>query len=909
VSSVAVTELGKSPSVAREPGVDWAVSRQGMKSVYPIALSGTSAGLVWLCCVAVLSGSPAQAHCAARSSSVQMKPAGQAQTQSSPVKTPRLDCPRAAAATWYSRPVTDRGPSRTLGFLAATCLLTVAALCSFSGQVEARTVQMPVGSIAVPVVSKGVVCGALAPGWSLEGDGRRVKPPGKLPADSALRQFTVRVASRADACANSSETVTLVATERWPQIDESGVEFYPDEGRVELRGRSLKNVQIVWQDETPSSNAGASGKEADAKNKDTLWRAEPCIEPNEKEKGQQTCAVPLSRSLRTDVELSWRPAHAVVAPDVVNFDGLGNRVSPARFRLRPARTVMTSRLVNRDGVDISSGSARVPLTHPESVAFADCAPARCEATGTGVFVRAVPGPAQEVRVRLRFAPRVYRLEEGQRVTSTLVTLPLLACPLSVVSGPLLRNVAQPRFVVRLDARCGSEAGGLKWAVSGEPARVHRVVKKDNEVYVLLGTERIMRDRVTITASRADGGIIGSSRESTVPKPLPRVSLQLVGHGPVTFIPTNRDATVSVAPAGKGARFVVVPVAGAYQVIARDSESGEDASVAVRGDANSGGFASLRFGYQVTTLPAELAGVNLAVISEPVQRQVRQASVPAPFSFAGGELKNSQEPLAAFVCSDSKGNPKAVKPGKPHRVPLEARESCRVIIHRERLRAEDGLQEVVLNVDVADAGGKTRPEVGIRERLVLRPGAEPKVYWIRGVEQFDRIVVSLSHVVDEQRYVLSPTTREGLPSIQWVAIIEGGRFRLYATAAIPSGLFRVNEPSGQIRLNFGVLSRLTMLDEFGKENLLGAEIGVMGMGLIPSRSNLSEYPPTLSLVAGIGVRVPLGSGAAVGVHGWFSYEFRNDFEYQVSDGGPFRQASRFAFIFGPSISIGNVGTNL
>jgi hypothetical protein len=39
-------------------------------------------------------------------------------------------------------------------------------------------------------------------------------------------------------------------------------------------------------------------------------------------------------------------------------------------------------------------------------------------------------------------------------------------------------------------------------------------------------------------------------------------------------------------------------------------------------------------------------------------------------------------------------------------------------------------------------------------------------------------------------------------------------------AIPAGLYRINQPNGQLTLNFGVLSRLTWLDRHGKEGLLG-----------------------------------------------------------------------------------------
>jgi hypothetical protein len=214
-------------------------------------------------------------------------------------------------------------------------------------------------------------------------------------------------------------------------------------------------------------------------------------------------------------------------------------------------------------------------------------------------------------------------------------------------------------------------------------------------------------------------------------------------------------------------------------------------------------------------------------------------------------------------------------------------------------------------------GGRRPEASFTERMILVPGGEAREIPLKGgTEEFDRILVRVSHVLDESRYALSPTGRQGLPSIQWPLAIEGGRLRLYATAAIPAGLYRINKPTGQLTLNFGVLSRLTWLNDRGKEGLLGAEIGLMGMGLI-QRPGAIDYPPTIGAVAGMGIRVPLGGGAAVGVHVWAAYEFREAFNYRTDLkaatnrqlSAVCKRAPRVAFIFGPSISIGNVGTNL
>jgi hypothetical protein len=144
----------------------------------------------------------------------------------------------------------------------------------------------------------------------------------------------------------------------------------------------------------------------------------------------------------------------------------------------------------------------------------------------------------------------------------------------------------------------------------------------------------------------------------------------------------------------------------------------------------------------------------------------------------------------------------------------------------------------------------------------------------------------------------------LPAAQWSVIVGQGHLRFYATAAIPTGLFRITPPSDVLTLNFGALSRLTWLNREGQEGLLGLELGAMGIGLAAT----PDFPRTLAILGGLGVGVPIGnrgetSQASVNLHAWIAYELRKDFP----PSGP--PASHWSFLFGPSITIGNIGTNL
>lgn len=552
-------------------------------------------------------------------------------------------------------------------------------------------------------------------------------------------------------------------------------------------------------------------------------------------------------------------------------------------------------------MDVSQGTGVLPLAHPEAVASVDCGLARCELGEGGILVRGIPAQATQIAVTARLSPR-FAISRGEHTeSSSSGNFALLRCPLSVVSGPPLRDADEPQILVKVAERCKSSAR-LRWSIGTEPAAVVREVHTDDGDYVLLRTGLLAGGSVTISASRSDSvaGVVGSVTTPTIPAPRPDSTLELPGHGPIDFIPTNRDALWSVGGVPH-ARFLPLELPGAYTL-----RTEKDRNL-LRGNRKSRGFVSLRYAYRRDDLPKEFADVNLAILSETVERPLREASVPVAFAATA----TRKEPIAEFLCADAHGNPHALTPGKPAQIPYSARSTCRVVIHQERVSPEDGQQQVVLEIEVTKAGGGKRSDASVNEHMVLRPGGEPRIFFLKGVtEQFDQIEVRLSHVVDETRYVLDTSGKQEPPSVQWSAIIEGGHVRLYVSLNVPAGLYRINEPAASMTLNFGVLGRLTWLNRQGKEGLLGLETGVLGASLIPQQYLTTlPFPPTLVTLLGIGLRVEVGQGAAVGVHLWGAYEFRSAYAYTSSNGTAHADATHWSLLFGPSISIGNIGTNL
>ncbi len=110
----------------------------------------------------------------------------------------------------------------------------------------------------------------------------------------------------------------------------------------------------------------------------------------------------------------------------------------------------------------------------------------------------------------------------------------------------------------------------------------------------------------------------------------------------------------------------------------------------------------------------------------------------------------------------------------------------------------------------------------------------------------------------------------------------------------------------LTLSFGVLSRLTWLDTDGHEGFLRLEAGIMAIGLAKDDTGDTGQSLTqVGAVCGLGISVPIANRASptqasINLHGWL--------EESISASGT-DPGRRDAFIFGPSISIGNVGTNL
>ncbi len=683
--------------------------------------------------------------------------------------------------------------------------------------------------------------------------------------------------------------IELIATGRFPQIDLASITLSVDEGRLDLRGRGLRGVGIHWQE---TDHAGD----------------DRCTMPETPAGGPLTerCSFGVARGLAADgsgVTFSWFPAGGrAMGADVATFDATGRRAPPAEVVLRPARFLLSTLVPPNVSIDLVGDASRVPLSHPEAAASVDCGAANCELAGGAIVVRSVKNLGQTLPLRVRLVPHVFFAKGDTVDAAPSFQIGVLPCAMAIASGDALRAVDDSNVVVKLDSRCAAEAPSLRFAVGTQAARVLKIVPDAQGAYVLLRVGRVEGDELAVTALRGemDASIVGVARARTRAAPQPRATLELENGGPIDFIPTNRKAIVRFASAEDHANLVLLPLDGVYDVLAAPD------ATAIRGVKGAAGFVALRFAYRVETLPAALATTDLAVLTEPIELALKEANVPAPI---GASAASDKQPLVELLCGDGEGGTRVVKPGTTTHIPYRARDTCRLIFHKERLSPEDGAQRLNLAIDVSRIDGDARPDAHVSQPIVLRPGGEPRYSYIKGIKgQFDRVTVRLAQDNDESHYVGTGEIRADAPAVQWSIIAGEGHARIYATTAIPTGLYRVSDRphSGILTLNFGALERLTWLDSEGRDGFVGLEAGVMAVGLAGDQSSTGQPLTQVSTVWGIGLSVPIANRAlatetSINLHAWAEYEISRDIGQEP--GNP------FGFVFGPSISIGNIGANL
>lgn len=757
-------------------------------------------------------------------------------------------------------------------------LLTFLGLAGAVTPAHASTIVAPVGGNAIPLGARRVVCASPndMQGWSIIPGGRKVKPP----TQTGMQPIDIKIAADLASCVNKTDTLSLVAVDAWPSIDLPSVILRVDAGRVDVSGRNLRGVSMSWK------AGGKSGSDA-------------CHDPQINRDKSEACAFSIEREISanpSEIALSFLPSGIPTGDDVITYNAMGRRIRLDQFNITPAKIVVLNLLPDDTAMDAEIDTVHLPLKHAEAISSVECSDAMCEISGTDLLVRNVRSSDENLNVQINLRPHVYVQEKNQLSNTATTTVGIRRCPVSLASSLPLRNIVGQNVVLKVGGRCKQEKG-LRFFVSGNPAKIIDSYQNDDYTYNVIHLENAPTNDLNISMQR-NNSIVGSVKIMTRAAPSLHALFELPDFGFIDFIPSNRNAKLSLPPMSDGGALVPIPVDGVYTV-----QTDDKGAYHVRGLASTTGWISLRLAYRDKSLPLPLRDTNLAELTEAVERSIHPASIPIPLA----TQSISDKPLLELTCGDKKGSIKKIIPGQATAVPFYDRDTCRLILHRERLSPEDGDQALNVAVNVVGSDGITRNESTINQRIILKAGSEPKYMYINGVAApFDRVIVRVSLLSDDSRYAVAADDKLNAPQVQWSIIMGTNKLRLFATAALPTGLFRVADRnhSGLYGLNAGVLMRLVGLTPDGFEIPVGLEAGVVVVGI--TGDSTPSPNGHLALVSGLSISIPIAnwgrvSQAAISLHMLAEYEVTRAFMHNA--GTP------WGFIFGPSISLGNVGYNL
>ena len=537
-------------------------------------------------------------------------------------------------------------------------------------------------------------------------------------------------------------------------------------------------------------------------------------------------------------------------------------------------------------IDAFADGAVVPLRHADLVAAVDCAPAVCVVDGNSLLVSSVPAGASSLAIRVRLAPHVALRKGSGAETAPVLRIPIVRCPLEVASGTPIRGDRAPAR--RRQARRALRARRLAHAVPGR-----RHARRDGP-RARLGRRDVRRAAHRPHRRRGDRHRRDARLERHRRRARPgaharradRARRARAALGPaIDFIPTNVDAHAHVTAADWDGSAEVEPIDGVYAV---------SANGAVRGVAGAGGLVAMRVVLR-RNLPPPLGAIGIATVADPVQRAVREATSQAPL------LEGTGGPLVELACDTGHGVT-SIAPGALAHVPFDHHDSCRLVLHRERLDPAMGAQHLALELEVTRVDGSPRSEASVHRTLTIVHDKTPRTMWLRGAEnRFDRYTVRLSQQDEAQQ-------RRGSAERAVERRDRHGPRADLRDERDPDGpVPRVGpRPQRHPHLNFGVLARITWLDSLGREGILCGEAGVMTVGLANDTSSTGKSLTQVGAVMGVGLSVPIANRAlaaetAVNLHAWL--EFEPSRAFGSGSGSP------WALVFGPSITVGNLGADL
>ena len=614
------------------------------------------------------------------------------------------------------------------------------------------------GGKSISLGDARVACGAPGGGWTLEGNGHAVRPP---TADTAIGHATdSKIAADAGGCASSKATLSLVVTAGWPVLDPASIVFAPDEARVELRGRRLKGMGIVWNT--------ATGVAIDI-------CQEPKLEPN-----AEHCSFAVGHGLSADPTgntLAWLPAGGRAGADVTTFD----------FR----RQASSSRDV-RGGSHAHSGRGAPPFRLGDRPVHRGAAKWPCSTPRPSLRSTAERCAARSPAANCRSKDRPAFLA---RSTSNSGSLPTSSCNAAMGGcsadrpprGSSLSDdhrfgspAARHRFGEnRRAAEGGVRASSRRCVFSSAMARptCSRARSEMAPADVVLRLGNVEASALTITAVRADDPsvTVAVAHTETRASPVVRATLELPGYPHTNFIPTNRRILVDVPKLEGAPDWSSSPSTACTACIKRVPTYPFRETRWPR--------ASRPCASDTASIPFRGASVSSTwrTLVDPLQRSIHEANLPAPI----GPSALGPNPLVEFMCAEHGGRP--VRVAQERRPPpLRDRDTCRLVFHRERLSLNTDAEAQSRHRSAQCRWDRARRGARFADgRLALGRRAAHRVDPRRESPFRPDHRAPLARRPTRRTTSTRSISRPGAPDIMWTAVLGTGHARLYATTAIPT----------------------------------------------------------------------------------------------------------------------------
>jgi hypothetical protein len=718
---------------------------------------------------------------------------------------------------------------------------------------------------------------------SVAGDDRITLADGRLAVPATAAGAHVSVA--AGDCTKPEPLLVSVIpdlprgkTEAWVNLEDA---------RLQLRGGPLSSA-VIWFRIAPGS-----------------WRFEVCPENAATTDDGSECTISAaSDDVQTvlggaALEILRLPAGAptptgVTPPELWPKDATDSHtaaLSLEPFRVPVRRLVINSPLVHAAWVEAWREQSSLPLAVPGVVASVSCRPAGCWLGDDGKsLVVTPPSTGDTLTVTARLRERVWMRQGDGFAANVTLSLPLARCQIRSPLHTVLGGTQDHRVPLVFGEGCPADLSGLT-VETVPPSSAFVETASDRHMEVRLGRVSPRTDTLEARVLRASTrGLVGTVRFD-VRSGFGPIQVNLIDPKlrEIPVIPTNREVRLLWAAADPSLANAIVPVpVPGYYALRRDG-----ADTWIRGETRIPGVVPLRFAY---VLPESGTNDPLVLFETDAHFPVRPVNVPvslAPDDPRTGKL------FSVYCRTPGAAEEREIAPGDLVSLPYGARGSCRLRMDRGLLTEKNGVQRIRVTVSVTSPTGTSRSG-GFSQVLVLAADKDVDSVWLGAnadTRPFDHVSVQIAHDNQPSHYITEGEASD-LPARRYQMIFGDARMRLYGSAAVPTGLYRIarGETGGILQFSAGALVRLAFLNTEGREYPFDFEFALLG-------TNLSGKAD-LSMVAGVGLTVPLlnpqeSAQAAIGIHAWGEY-------------APTRSGSKgrpFGVIFGPSISFGDFGTNL